>query len=174
MAATFDRKTMQRYRADPAAFITEVLVNPETGKAFKLLAAERQFLAHAFKTDDDGALLYPEQIYGCPKKSGKTGFAAMYTITLMIYGGAYPEAICAANDLDQSTGRVFLMIRRIIERSRLLARRRQVHCRQDHARRRDHHRHPVRLRQRRGGQQSEPRGVRRALGFRQRARAPLV
>jgi hypothetical protein len=32
-----------------------------------------------------------------------------------LYGGAYPEAICAANDYDQSVARVFAAIRRIIE-----------------------------------------------------------
>ena len=38
----------------------------------------------------------------------------MITVVLL-YGGAYPEAICAANDYDQSVGRVFAAIRRIIE-----------------------------------------------------------
>jgi len=68
---------LSRYRADPVAFIEEVLINPETGRPFVLLDAERQFLKHAFATGADGRLLYPEQLYACPKKSGKTTFAAI-------------------------------------------------------------------------------------------------
>ena len=56
-----------------------------------------------------------------PKKSGKTTFAAIYVITIvLLFGGAYPEAICAANDYEQSVGRVFAAIRRIVECSPLL------------------------------------------------------
>ena len=110
-------KTMlARWRANPIGFIQQVLINPETKKPFVLLEAERVFLMHAFATGPDGRLLYPEQVYACPKKSGKTTFAAIYVITLVLfYGGAYAEAICAANDLDQSVERVFAAIRKIIE-----------------------------------------------------------
>lgn len=56
-----------------------------------------------------------------PEKSGKTTFAAIITITMVVlYGGRYGEAICCANDYEQSVGRVFQMIRRIIECSPLL------------------------------------------------------
>jgi phage terminase large subunit-like protein len=76
---------------------------------------------YAFVTGPDGRLLYPEQVYACPKKSGKTTFAAIYVIIMvLLYGGAYAEAICAANDYEQSVGRVFAAIRRIIECSPLL------------------------------------------------------
>ena len=110
-------KTLRaRWQANPVGFIQQVLINPETKRPFVLLDAERLFLAHAFATGADGRLLYPEQIYACPKKSGKTTFAAIYVITLvLLYGGPYPEAICAANDYEQSVGRVFAAIRRIIE-----------------------------------------------------------
>lgn len=110
------RTTLARWRANPINFIQQVLINPETNRPFVLLDAERVFLTHAFLTGADGRLLYPEQIYACPKKSGKTTFAAIYVITIiLLYGGAYPEAICAANDYEQSVGRVFAAIRRIIE-----------------------------------------------------------
>ena len=86
-----------------------------------LVEAERSFLKHAFTTGPDGRLLYPEQVYSCPKKSGKTTFAAIYVITMvLLFGGAYAEAICAANDHEQSVGRVFAAIKRIIECSPLL------------------------------------------------------
>ena len=101
---------LARWRSNPISFIETVLYDPETKKPFKLLPAERAFLEHAFKRDDDDRLLYPEQIYSCPKKSGKTTFAG------------YPEATICANDQEQSVGRVFTMIRRIIESSPLLKR----------------------------------------------------
>jgi len=63
---------LERWRSEPASFIEETLHDPETGRSFKLLPAERAFLEHAFKTADDGRLKYPEQLYACPKKSGKT------------------------------------------------------------------------------------------------------
>jgi phage terminase large subunit-like protein len=112
-----------RWRNDPMAFIERVLIDPETNKPFVLLPAEREFLKHAFTLDADGHLLYPELIYSCPKKSGKSTFAAIIVITLvLLFGGAYPEAIICANDFEQSIGRVHAMIRRIIEASPLLRR----------------------------------------------------
>jgi phage terminase large subunit-like protein len=115
---TFDNKTLTRFRTDPAQFIESCLINPETKKPFQLLPAERAFLDHAFKTDDNGRLLYPEQIYGAPKKSGKTGFAALHLlVTTLLFGGRYAEAYCAANDLDQAQGRVFEAVRRIVQAS---------------------------------------------------------
>jgi phage terminase large subunit-like protein len=114
---------LDRWRSNPISFIETVLHDPETKKPFKLLPAERAFLEHAFKLDDNGRLLYPEQIYSCPKKSGKTTFAAIHALTLLLlFGGAYPEATICANDQEQSVGRVFTMIRRIVESSPLLKR----------------------------------------------------
>ena len=110
-------KTMlARWRANPIGFIQQVLIDPETKKPFVLLDAERAFLRHAFAIGPNSRLLYPEQVYACPKKSGKTTFAAIFVITIvLLYGGAYAQAICAANDRDQSVERVFAMIKRIIE-----------------------------------------------------------
>jgi phage terminase large subunit-like protein len=119
--AATKRTKLMRYRANPVLFIEEVLINPQAGKRFVLLKAEKRFLKHAFKRHRNGRLLYPEQVYACPKKSGKTTFAAIYIITMLfLFGGAYGEAICAANDYDQSVGRVFEAVKRIIECSPLL------------------------------------------------------
>src|SRR5262245_45879062 len=119
--ATLTPKALTRWRADPAAFIERHLTDPETGKPFKLLPAERAFLRHALATDRDGRLRYPELIYGAPKKSGKTGFAAILTLAiLLLYGGRFAEGYAAANDLEQAQGRVFEMCRRIVEASPLL------------------------------------------------------
>jgi hypothetical protein len=63
---------LERWRKDPASFIEECLFNPETGEPFELFDAEREFLKHSFQLDASGRLLYPEQVYSGPKKTGKT------------------------------------------------------------------------------------------------------
>jgi phage terminase large subunit-like protein len=114
----FNRTALERWRKAPIEFISDVLCDPESKKPFTLLPAEHVFLQHAFKLDQDGRLLYPEQVYSCPKKSGKTTFAAIVTLALILLrGGAYPEATICANDYEQSVGRVFTMIKRIVESS---------------------------------------------------------
>ena len=116
-----DKNTLRRWRRHPATFVEEVLFDPETDAPYKLLPSERRFLAHAFKTGAAGRLLYPEQLYSCPKKSGKTAFAALHVLTTsLLFGGAYPEATLCANDYDQAQGRVFEAVKRIIEASPLL------------------------------------------------------
>jgi phage terminase large subunit-like protein len=115
--------SLARWRADPIAFIERYLINPETGEPFELLPAERAFLIYAFQLDENGKLRFPELLYSCPKKSGKTTFAALIIIVmLLLFGGAYGEAFALANDREQAKGRVFEMIRRIIEASPLLRR----------------------------------------------------
>jgi phage terminase large subunit-like protein len=118
---------LKRYREDLAnggqLFFNEVLRNPETGKPFLMLDAELWFLKLALKTDENGRLLFPELIYSAPKKSGKTMFAAMFVITLIVlFSERFAEAYCCANDLEQASSRVFEMCKRIIEASPLLKR----------------------------------------------------
>jgi phage terminase large subunit-like protein len=121
MAEVLDLGALVRWQRKPHRFIAEVMVDPETGKPFQLLPAERAFLDHAFATDDNGRLLYPEQVFSAPKKSGKTAFAALHTLTTtLIFGGPYAEGYCIANDLEQAQGRVFAACRRIVEASPLL------------------------------------------------------
>ena len=51
------------------------------------------FLEHAFRLTPDGRLLYPEQIYSCPKKSRvrpRSAPSARLTM-LLLFGGSYPE-----------------------------------------------------------------------------------
>jgi phage terminase large subunit-like protein len=118
VSEALSHSTLERWRRDPAAFVAEVIINPETGAPFELLDAERRFLEHAFKTDADGRLLYPEQIYSGPKKTGKTTFAAITTIVaVLVYGGRHAEGYCLANDEEQAVGRVFAAIRRIVAAS---------------------------------------------------------
>jgi phage terminase large subunit-like protein len=111
-----DPSAMARWRSDPASFIHEILCDPETKQPFELIDAERTFLDHAYRTDDAGRLIHPEQVYSAPKKSGKTGFAAMHGMTMtLVFGGAFAEGYCVANDLEQAQGRVFQSVRRIVE-----------------------------------------------------------
>ena len=116
-----DDAPLARWRAKPAEFIETVLYNPETGGPFVLLDAEREFLKHSYQLDENGRLLYPEQVYACPKKSGKTGFAALHLITtILLFGGRFGEAYALANDQEQAQSRVFAAIRNIVQASPLL------------------------------------------------------
>ncbi|MEK9284726.1 MULTISPECIES: hypothetical protein [unclassified Bradyrhizobium] len=106
---------------DPIAFINAVLRDPAPGdpatsRHFELLPAEIAFLEHAFNLDETGRAIYPELTYSAPKKSGKTAFAAILTLTAtLLYGGRNAEAICCANDLEQSQSRVFSAIENIVQ-----------------------------------------------------------
>ena len=118
-----DHAALRRWRSNPTSFITEILHDPETLRPFQLLPAERQFLQHAYQLTPAGRLKYPEHLYSCPKKSGKTTFAALHALTLtLLFGGSYPEAVLLANDYEQAQGRVFEMCRRIVEASPALKR----------------------------------------------------
>jgi phage terminase large subunit-like protein len=119
--AKFAGHSLNYWRRRPIKFIETVLINPESGQPFELLPAERAFLEHAFTLRENGKLVYNEWLYSCPKKSGKTTFAALILITaILLYGGAFPECFCLANDREQAQSRVFEMCRRIITHSPLL------------------------------------------------------
>ena len=127
MADTFTSTSLDYWRSNPIAFIETCLVNPETGVPFELLPVEREFLKHAFTIGPLGKLLYSEWVYSCPKKSGKTTFAAIVIITMiLLFGGSYPEAFALANDQGQAQSRVFEFIKRIIMASPLLVNEAQI------------------------------------------------
>lgn len=106
----------------PVEFIEQFLIDPETGAPFVLNRAQRRFVVRAFTLTPDGRLKYPELLFSAPKKSGKTGLAAMLVLyVVLVLGGPYAEGFCVANDLEQSQGRVFQAIRRIVEKSPALA-----------------------------------------------------
>jgi hypothetical protein len=87
------RKMSDHWRADPAAFIEEALIDPETNKPFVLTDAQRRFLALAFTLTPDCRLRYPELLFSGPKKIGKTAFAAMVTLyVVLVLGGRFAEA----------------------------------------------------------------------------------
>src|SRR5258708_19445018 len=106
---------------DAATFIESTLVNPETGDYFVLTDVERAFLRYAFELTPDGRLAHPELLFSAPKKSGKTGFAAMILIYVVVaLGGPFAEGIVAANDYEQARSRVFEAAARIAKPSPLL------------------------------------------------------
>jgi hypothetical protein len=111
------------WRSDACAFITEALVNPETGKSFVLYPEEAEFLRRAFTLTKEGRLPFTETLFSAPKKSGKTALAAMAMLyVIVVLGGPYAEGICLANDFEQAASRVFQAIARIVRASPLLRR----------------------------------------------------
>ncbi len=85
-----DNTALRRWQADPEAFIREVLRDPESGKAFVLNRAERRFLKHAFKRARGGRLKFTEWLFSAPKKSGKTAWAAILVLTVvLVFGGRF-------------------------------------------------------------------------------------
>jgi phage terminase large subunit-like protein len=126
-ADTLGAAALARWRGEPVSFIEQVLRDPETNRPFQLFEAQRQFFAHAWRTDDTGRLLYPEQCFAAPKKSGKTAIAALHLLTTTIlFGARFAEGYALANDLEQAQGRVFQAARRICEASPLLRREAEI------------------------------------------------
>ncbi len=106
---------VERWRRDPVAFVVECLRDPQTGKTFALYPAEADFLQRALTLTSDGRLPFPEIVFSAPKKSGKTALAAMAAIYVAaIIGGPWAEVYCLANDLEQSTSRVWEAARRMV------------------------------------------------------------
>jgi hypothetical protein len=73
-----------RWKADPVAFVREVLRDPETGKPIELYEAQERFLREALTLGPDGRVKYPELVYSAPKKSGKTALAAMIVLYVVL------------------------------------------------------------------------------------------
>ncbi|MBE3597557.1 MAG: hypothetical protein IMX02_01675 [Limnochordaceae bacterium] len=112
-----------RFRADPSAF-ARALVNPETGRAFELLPAQEAFLRELFRPE---GVRYSEAVFSAPKKSGKTTFAALATLyVVLVWGGRYAEGYCYANDEEQARGRVFEAARKIVGATPWLARQARI------------------------------------------------
>jgi hypothetical protein len=123
MTEALQRSALQRWRRQPTDFIRQVLRDPETGRPFQLLPAQKEFFAHAWQTDDSDRLVFSEQVFGAPKKSGKTAHAALHLLTTtLVFGGRFAEGYAIANDFEQAQGRVFQACRRIVEASPLLKR----------------------------------------------------
>jgi phage terminase large subunit-like protein len=111
-----------RWRRDPCLFIETMLVDPEAGKFYALNDAEREFIKHAFAFNSDGTLKHVEWIFGAIKKSGKSAFAALLIlVVLLLFSPPFSEAICASNDYEQSVSRTFRTAARVVAASPALA-----------------------------------------------------
>ena len=107
MRKTLSQGVLDRWKHNPLAFITEALVDPETGRPFVLYPGEARFICEAFTPTPAGKLPYAEILFSAPKKSGKTALAALCAVyTIVCLGGPYAEGYCVANDFDQAASRV--------------------------------------------------------------------
>ncbi|MGH8011730.1 MAG: terminase TerL endonuclease subunit [Candidatus Binataceae bacterium] len=112
---------LSRWRRDPVAFISEVLIDPETSEPYALYPEQERFLREALTPDAKGRLPYSELLFSAPKKSGKTATAAMGLLYVMVcLSGPFGEGYCVANDYEQAASRVFQAAARIIQASPLL------------------------------------------------------
>ncbi len=94
---------------DPVGFIDRFIKRNEKGRPWSLSQYQRRVLALAFRWGPTGTLLFRILLWSEIKKSGKTFLAACLVIWWGFVTGN-TEIICAANDLDQSVGRVFRTI----------------------------------------------------------------
>ena len=99
-------KNLARYRSDPTAFIDQFIPKNEKGRPWTLSAYQRRVLRVAFRFGIDGRLPLRLLLWSEPKKSGKTFLAACLGIW-WAFTRPQTEVIVAANDLEQSLGRVF-------------------------------------------------------------------
>ena len=127
--------TMQRWRDAPISFVEEVLCDPETGRPFRLLDAERAFMQHAFALDADGRLLYPEQCLWraeeeredharCADRVGDGAVARRSSLRR--------SAIASPTISNRRRVALFTVIKRIVAVSPLLKGEAQDHGGQDH------------------------------------------
>jgi phage terminase large subunit-like protein len=100
------RTALARYATDAVAFIDDQLTRNEKGQPWRLSRHQRRVLARALRRDPSGRLLFRLVLWGEMKKSGKTLLAAALVLW-WAFITPYTEIIIAANDLEQSVGRVF-------------------------------------------------------------------
>jgi hypothetical protein len=111
----------KRWRADPCAFIREVLREPRSGKPYTLFSEQQRFIGESFTLTPAGRLPYSTAVYSTPKKNGKSTTAAMLAVyAAVVISGPFASVYILANDQDQSVGIVFELAKRIIESSPLL------------------------------------------------------
>lgn len=106
---------------DPVRFVESVLIDPETEKPFRLYTEQKEFLRRGLALTPEGKMQFTELCFSAGKKSGKTGLAAMIVIyTAVVLAGQGGEVNLLANDLEQSTSRVFRAVVSILQASPLL------------------------------------------------------
>lgn len=99
---------------DPVAFIDQFIRLNEKGKPWTLSPHQRRVLNTALQWDAQGRLSVRTFLWGEMKKSGKTFVAACLALW-WAFVTSHTEIIIAANDLEQSVGRVFHTIAKLLE-----------------------------------------------------------
>jgi phage terminase large subunit-like protein len=99
---------------DPVAFIDKFVHLNEKGQPWRLSRHQRRVLKAAFRWDAQGRLRMRTLLWGEMKKSGKT-FLAGCLVLWWSFVTPDTEVICCANDLEQSVGRVFKTIIKLLE-----------------------------------------------------------
>lgn len=114
-------KRPDSFAHDPAGFIDAYIKRNEKNKPWSLSAHQRAILRLALRFDAAGRLLLRLLLWAEMKKSGKTFLAAC----LGLWWGfthSHTEIIVCANDLEQSTGRVFATMVKLCEHNAELKR----------------------------------------------------
>jgi phage terminase large subunit-like protein len=104
----------EKLPSDIVSFAEELIILDD-GSIIKFENHQKRILSAAFTPDKEGRLPYKTVIYSAPKKSGKTAINAIVTLWFSHTIDAPNEILIAANDLEQSQGRVFRAARRMIE-----------------------------------------------------------
>lgn len=115
------RSSVQTFTRDPVSWIDRYVRRDEKGRPFRLAPHQRRILERAMVWDEDGRLLLKLFLWGEMKKSGKT-FIAGALVLWWAFVTPNTEIIVAANDLDQSVGRVFQTAVKILKQNPLLLR----------------------------------------------------
>lgn len=106
-------------KIDIVRFIEDLAID-EKGELIKLEDHQKRILRHVTEFNENGKLPYTTIVYSCPKKSGKTAIAAVFQTWWAFTVQPPDEIINAANDFDQSVGRVFKAAKGFIKRNPIL------------------------------------------------------
>src|SRR5574340_318532 len=104
---------------DIISFIDKCAIR-EDKRPLRLEPHQRAILREAFRQDRRGRFIYRTIIYSAVKKSGKTAINALVSLWWAFCVQPPDEIIVAANDLDQSTSRVFDAAKGFISRNEIL------------------------------------------------------
>lgn len=106
--------TKTDFTHDPIGFLDCFIRLNEKGQPWKLTRHQRRVLAAGLRWDRDGRLQVRTFLWGEMKKSGKTFLAACLALW-WAFVTSYTEVKIAANDFEQSVGRVFHTIVQLLE-----------------------------------------------------------
>ena len=104
MAEALEQSALERWRNDPAEFITEVLAIQRPASRSSCCDAEKEFLKCAYALDADGRLLYPEMFRSAKEIRQDRLRGDGLLSTVLIFGGPFAEGYVVANDENNHKG----------------------------------------------------------------------